>query len=143
MRQLGGPNRSFSKDGLTRRSSARSRSPPQPSPSSMHKVIKNMAVSQVLQQLPQDPRRRVQRLKLESRHLCLLHRVKGSVQVMLTTLELTLQMQPDDADVFHIQSELSEIQSKLKLAIEEIDKKESTSLHHVVDVASGLLDLNS
>lgn len=118
-----------------------SRTPPRPSPSSFHKAIKATAVAQVVQQLPQDARRKVQRLKLESRHLSQLHMLKGAAQAMLTTSELALQMQPDDADVFHLQAELSEIQTKLKLVVEGIDKKEATSLNNVVAVASNLLDL--
>jgi len=95
----------------------------------------------VVQQLPQDARRKVQRLKLESRHLSQLHVLKGAAQAMLTTSELALQMQPDDAEVFHLQAELSEIQTKLKLVVEGIDKKEAISLNNVVAVASNLLDL--
>ena len=118
-----------------------SRTPPRPSPSSLHKAIKATAVAQVVQQLPQDARRKVQRLKLESRHLSQLHVLKGAAQAMLTTSELALQMQPDDAEVFHLQAELSEIQTKLKLVVEGIDKKEAISLNNVVAVASNLLDL--
>ena len=118
-----------------------SRTPPRPSPSSFNRVIKATAVAQVVQDLPQDARRQVQRLKLESRHLSQLHMLKGAAQVMTTTSGLALQMQPDDADVHHFQSELAEIQTKLKQVVNAINQKEASSLHNVVVLASNLLEL--
>ena len=122
---------------------SRSRTPPRPRPSdsSLHKAVQASVVTNVLQMLPQEARQNIQRLKQESRHLTQIHQLKGAVKVMLTTSNLALQILPDDADVYHFQAELLEIQKKMKEMVVGMEAKEAASIFNVVDVASNLLDL--
>ena len=105
--------------------------------------MRSAAVDQVFQDLPQADRRPIQRLKLESRHLAQLCRIKSVAQVMLTQLDLLRQMEPEDAAVFHLQVEMMEIRTKLQQVKDEIENQEATALNTVVGVTTNLLKLHT